>query len=77
MPLAVVTATSKDTDEEKEDMVNEVVEEAATYMKTGLTSNMSPVILKMQIGIHYQTRQEKDNRGPGSHYVPDRIQDSL
>ena len=36
-------------------------------MKIGLTSQMSPLNLDIKIGIHSETRQENDNRGPGTH----------
>ena len=40
-------------------MAKEVMEEAVAHMKMVLTSQMSPVTLNMQIGIHSQTRQGK------------------
>ena len=33
------------------------MEESEVYMKMGLTSQMSPVTLKMQSGPHSQTKQ--------------------
>ena len=46
-------------DEVDEDTSNEVVEGAAAYIKMELTSQMSPITLKIQSGPHYQTIQVK------------------
>ena len=43
----------------EEDMVEEVVEEAAAHMKMELTSQISPVTLKIKTGPHSKTIQEK------------------
>ena len=55
----------EEADEVENYMAEEVMEEAASYIKMGLTSNISPVTFKVQIGKHYKTRQEKDNRVTG------------
>ena len=36
-----------------------VVEEEAAHMKMGLISQLSPITLMMQSGLHYKTRQRK------------------
>ena len=75
MPLSVVTTVAEEVDvsidkdasedvgkeaDGVEDYTNkEVLEETSAYMKMGLTYKISPVTLKMQSGLHYQTRQEK------------------
>ena len=75
MPLAMVTATAEEVDvslykeaaedvggeadKVEENTENEVVEEAAAYMKIGLTFNMSPITFKKNSGPYSQTRQEK------------------
>ena len=41
-------------DKVEEDTSKEVVEEVAEHMKMELTSQMSPVTLKIQSGLHYQ-----------------------
>ena len=46
-------------DEIEADTSKEVVEGAAAHMKTELTSQMSPVTLKIQSGPYYKTIQGK------------------
>ena len=46
-------------DEVEEDTDEEVVEEAEAHMKMELTSQMSPVTLKIQSGPHSQKIQGK------------------
>ena len=41
----------------EEDSAEEVMDEAAVYMKTVLISHMSPVTLKIQSGPHSRMRQ--------------------
>ena len=43
----------------EEDASEEFVEEAEGHMKMEFSSQMSPVTLKIQSGLKYQTRQEK------------------
>ena len=53
-------STAKDATDDvggEEDTAKEVMEEAVVHIKMGLTSQMSPVNLKMQSGPHSQTRQ--------------------
>ena len=61
--VSMVEVTEEDMDEEvdevEEDMSEEVVEEAAANTKIELTSQMSPVTLKIHSGPHYQTIQGK------------------
>ena len=54
-------------DEVEEDTFEEVVEEAAAHMKMELTSKISPVTLKIQIGSHSQTIQLKGSQR--THYT--------
>ena len=46
-------------DKVEQDTSKEVVEGAVVHMKMELTSQMSPVTLKIQSGPHYQTIQGK------------------
>ena len=61
--VSMAEIAAEDVEEEagelKEDTDEEVVEEAAAHMKMELTSQMSPVTLKIQIGSHSQTIQGK------------------
>ena len=49
-------------EEVEEEMAKEVLEEAAAHMKMGLKSHISTIYLKIQSGIHSQTRQGKKHR---------------
>ena len=49
----------KEVVEVEEDTSEEVVEGAALHMKMELTSQMSPITLKIQSGPHPQTMQGK------------------
>ena len=55
MEEVVVEDMEEEVDEVEEETVKEVVEEAAAHMKMKLTSRMSPVTSKIQIGPHSQT----------------------
>ena len=57
--ISIAEVASEDMEEEveevEEDISEEFTEEAAAYMKMKLTSEMSPVTLKIQSGLHSQT----------------------
>ena len=55
----VVEDVEEDAGELEEDTSEEVMEEAVVHIKMGLTSQMSPVTLKMHSGINCQTIQLK------------------
>ena len=61
--VSISEVVSEDMEEEvgevEEDTSKEVVEGAAVHIKMKLTSQMSPVTLKIQSGPHSQTIQGK------------------
>ena len=61
--ISMAEVAEEDVEEEvdkvEEDMPEEVVEGAAAHMKMELTSQMSPITLKIQSGPHYKTIQGK------------------
>ena len=58
MDVLMSEVTAEDVEKEvenlDEDTADEVLEEAVAHMKMELTSQMSPVTLKIQSGLHYQ-----------------------
>ena len=59
--IAYVAAedVEEEVDDVEKDTNKEVMEEAAAHMKMELTSQMSPVNLRIQSGPHSQTMQGK------------------
>ena len=55
MAEVVTDDVEEDMDEVEEDTYREVVEGSAVHMKMELKSQLSPVTLKIQSGMHYQT----------------------
>ena len=63
MDVSMSDVVAEDVEEEmdkvEEDTSKEVVEGSADHMKMELTSQMSPITLKIQSGPHYQKIQVK------------------
>ena len=63
MEFLMSEVTAEDVEKEvenlDEDTADEVLEEAVAHMKMELTSQMSPVTLKIWIGLHSETIQGK------------------